>query len=285
MRSRRIKELAQLLRLPGSRARFAPLWETVDVLSDVPRDQPCAFGLRQCRPEHRVSAPDRRVALASGVEVPEHSLDVAVPQFTEPQPAKVRDERSLDVGPVHDRRGGADASMCIVLPVLDLSGEPRRQPLTNSEPVVVPVFTCGHRSHDLSQCRLCFLGGTEAALPLFPPFPGERVRANICPVEPRPMGSLPERRALVSERLAAARFPVRKFLTASAPLERRSLHGYPSRCGGSAQFVPTSFVSPRNAHEVEEGSAGYSNELAQSQDRGGPLPNPDQLIGSGPSDS
>jgi len=38
---------------------------------------------------------------------------------------------------------------------------------------------------------------------------------------------------------------------------------------------PRCCASPRNAHQVEERSAGYSNELAQAQDRGGPLPNPD----------
>ena len=38
---------------------------------------------------------------------------------------------------------------------------------------------------------------------------------------------------------------------------------------------PRCCASPRNAHQVEERSAGYSNELAQTQDRGGPLPDPD----------
>jgi hypothetical protein len=126
-----------------------------------------------------VSAPDRRVALAPGAEVPEHPFDVAVPQLAEPEPPKVRDERPLDVGPVHDRSGRADAALYLVPPVLDLSSEPHRQPITNCEPLVVPVFARGHRSDHLSQCRLCFLGGTEAAPPLFPPFPGERVRAYV----------------------------------------------------------------------------------------------------------
>jgi hypothetical protein len=138
----------------------------------IERDQPRLTRPGERRSEYGVNALDRDGTLAGLAQVRDHPLDVLRSQVAQPDSPKVRDEHRVHIRSIPQSRGGPEA-------VLDPPIKPRRQPLTNRESPVVPVLTCGHRGDHLSERRLRFLGRPEAVFPLFPPLPGERVRANV----------------------------------------------------------------------------------------------------------
>ena len=127
-----------------------------------------------------MNALDRDRALACLAQVRDHPLNVLRSQVAQSDAAQVRDEYLVHIRSVLQGCGRPET-------VLDPPIKPGRQPLAHSESLIVSVLACGQRGHHLSESRLRFLGRPEAALALLAPLPGERVRANVRPVEPCPV--------------------------------------------------------------------------------------------------